>query len=158
MFFEDAYKASRELEIALTGRDAGVPERVPMCGIPFHAADTYIEKLVSKGYKVAICEQIQDPREAVGIVKRGIIRIITPGTIDSGLNEKENNYIATVANVKRDYVLCYSDISTGESYLSTFKSFDLIASEILSLKIKELVVSSNFNNVKFLNLLKIIKY
>ena len=149
MFFEDAYKASRELEIALTGKDAGAPERVPMCGIPFHAADTYIEKLVSKGYKVAICEQIQDPRDAVGIVKRGVIRIITPGTIDSGLNEKENNYIATIINVKRDYVLCYSDISTGESYLTTFKSFDLLASEILSLKIKEIVVSSSFNNVKF---------
>ena len=148
MFFEDAYKASRELELALTGKDAGAPERVPMCGIPFHAADTYIEKLVSKGYKVAICEQIQDPREAVGIVKRGVIRIITPGTIDSGLNEKENNFIASISNIKRDYILCYSDISTGESYLTVFKSFELLASEILALRIKELIVSSSFNNVK----------
>ena len=103
MFFDDAFTASRELELALTGKDAGQKERVPMCGVPFHAADQYIEKLVSKGYKVAIGEQIEDPKSAVGLVKRGIIKIITPGTIDSGLSDKENNFIASIINIKRDY-------------------------------------------------------
>lgn len=154
MFFEDAYTASRELELALTGKDAGAPERVPMCGIPFHAADGYIEKLVSRGYKVAICEQIQDPKEAVGIVKRGVIRIITPGTIDSGLKDKENNYIAVISYIKREYVLCYSDITTGEGYVSTFKSFELLANEILSLHIKEIIVDSEFNNKIFADFAK----
>ena len=91
MFFDDAILGSKELELALTGKDAGVEERVPMCGVPFHAADTYIEKLVERGYKVAICEQTEDPKEAVGLVKRGVIKLITPGTIDTGLKEKENN-------------------------------------------------------------------
>ena len=92
MFFDDAILASKELELALTGKDAGVEERVPMCGVPFHAADTYIEKLVDRGYKVAIVEQTEDPKEAQGLVKRGVIKLITPGTIDTGLREKENNY------------------------------------------------------------------
>ena len=148
MFFEDAHTCSRELELALTGKDCGVENRVPMCGVPFHSADGYIEKLVSRGYKVAIVEQIEDPKTAVGIVKRGVVKIVTPGTIDSGLNEKENNYIAAVANIKRDFILCYSDISTGESYLSVFKSFDLLASEILALHIKEIIVGPSFNNLK----------
>ena len=93
MFFDDAHVAAKELELALTGKDAGVEERVPMCGIPFHAADQYIEKMVMKGYKIAIVEQIEDPKDAVGIVKRGVVKIITPGTIESHLNDKENNYI-----------------------------------------------------------------
>lgn len=147
MFFEDAYTASKELELALTGKDAGVSERVPMCGIPYHAADGYIEKLVDRGYKVAIVEQIEDPKAAVGIVKRGVIRIVTPGTIDSGLKEKENNYIAAIQYFKREYVLCYSDITTGEGYVSTFKNFELLANEILSLKIRELIIDPEFHNV-----------
>ena len=145
MFFDDAYTASRELELALTGKDAGVKARVPMCGIPYHAASGYIEKLVSRGYKVAICEQIEDPKEAVGIVKRGIIKIITPGTMDQGLRDKENNYIASIINIKREYILCYADITTGEGYVSSFKSFDLLANEVLSLNIKEIVISSDLN-------------
>ena len=84
MFFEDAYTASKELEIALTGKDAGVKERVHMCGVPFHAYEPYAEKLISKGYKVCFVEQISDPKASVGIVKRGVVKIITPGTIDSG--------------------------------------------------------------------------
>ena len=146
MFFEDAHLASKELEIALTGRDAGVEERVPMCGVPFHAADTYIEKLVSRGHKVAIVEQIQDPKDAIGIVKRGVIRIVTPGTIDSGLKENENNYIASIMYINKEYVLCYSDISTGEVYIASFKSFDLLANELLSLHIKEIIINDSFNN------------
>ena len=145
MFFDDAYLASKELELALTGKDAGVEERVPMCGIPFHAADQYIEKLVSRGYKVAIAEQIEDPKKAQGIVKRGVIKIITPGTIDSGLVDKENNYIASIIYVKKEYVLCYSDITTGEGYITSFKSFDLLANEVLAQHIRELIVSHDLN-------------
>ena len=147
MFFDDAILASKELELALTGKDAGVEERVPMCGVPFHAADTYIEKLVDRGYKVAIVEQTEDPKEAQGLVKRGVIKLITPGTIDTGLREKENNYIASIGYYKREYILCYSDITTGEGYISTFKSFDLLANEILSLKIKEIIVNHTFSHI-----------
>ena len=96
MFFEDAHTGAKELELALTGKDAGVEERVPMCGVPFHAYEPYAERLISKGYKVAIVEQIEDPKAAKGIVKRGVVKIITPGTLDSGLNDKENNYIAEI--------------------------------------------------------------
>ena len=147
MFFEDAHIASRELELALTGKDAGAPERVPMCGIPFHAANEYIEKLVKRGYKVAIVEQIEDPKEAVGIVKRGVIKMITPGTLSSGLNERENNFIASICYINRNYILCYSDITTGEGYLSKFKKFDMLLNELLSLKIKEIVIDKSFNNI-----------
>ena len=151
MFFDDAYLATRELELALTGKDAGQEERVPMCGVPFHAADQYIEKLVSKGYKVAIGEQIEDPKKATGLVKRGIIKIITLGTIDSGLSDKENNFIASIINVNREYVLCYSDVTTGEGYVSLYKSLDVLLNEILSLHIKEIVLSSDFNNKRVMD-------
>ncbi|MBQ9899986.1 MAG: DNA mismatch repair protein MutS [Acholeplasmatales bacterium] len=151
MFFDDAYTASRELELALTGKDAGREERVPMCGVPFHAADQYIEKLVSKGYKVAIGEQIEDPKSAVGLVKRGIIKIITPGTIDSGLEDKENNFIASIINIKREYVLCYSDMTTGEGYVAIYKSIDVLMNEILSLHIKEIVLTEDFNNKRIID-------
>ena len=154
MFFDDAHLASRELELALTGKDAGVKERVPMCGIPYHAADQYIEKLVSRGYKVAIVEQIEDPREAKGIVKRGVVKIITPGTIDSGLKEKENNFIASIMYEKREFVLCYSDITTGEGYIASFKKLDLLLNELLSLKIKEVVLMEDFNNINLFEFLK----
>ena len=146
MFFEDAILASRELEIALTGKDAGVEERIPMCGVPFHSYEPYAEKLISRGYKVAIVEQVEDPKEAKGIVKRGVVKIITPGTIDSGLNDKENNYIGSIIQIKRDYILCYSDLSTGECYLTKFVNFDMLANELLSLHIKEVVVPSGYNN------------
>jgi len=151
MFFDDAYTASRELELALTGKDAGVKERVPMCGVPFHAADQYIEKLVAKGYKVAIGEQIEDPKEAKGLVKRGIIKIITPGTIDSGLQDKENNFIASIIQIKRDLILCYSDVTTGEGYVAVYKSSDVLMNEILALHIKEIVLTHDFNNKKVID-------
>ena len=131
LFFEDAKIGSKELELALTGKDAGQEERVPMCGVPFHAADTYIEKMVSKGYKVAIVEQIEDPKEAVGIVKRGVVKIVTPGTIDSGLDEKSNNYIASIHQNRRNYYLAYGDISTGDNYLTVFKIMNLTKLNIL---------------------------
>jgi len=116
MFFKDAEIASKELEITLTGRDCGLEERAPMCGVPFHAADTYIARLVNKGYKVAICEQMEDPALAKGIVRREVIKIITPGTItdESMLDGKKNNYIMSVYKEGYHYGICSADISTGE--------------------------------------------
>lgn len=154
MFFDDAFTASRELEIALTGKDAGVKERVPMCGVPFHSYEPYAEKLISKGYKVALVEQIEDPKAAQGLVKRGVVKIITPGTIDSGLNDKENNYIGSIISIKRDFILCYSDLSTGEGYVAKFKSFDVLANEILSLRIKEIVVHKSFDCAPLMDFIK----
>ncbi|NSW89959.1 MAG: DNA mismatch repair protein MutS [Firmicutes bacterium] len=116
MFFEDAEIASRELEITLTGRDCGLEERAPMCGVPFHSVEPYISKLVNKGYKVAICEQVEDPALAKGIVKREVIRVVTPGTVteSSMLDEKKNNYLLSIYNNKYFFGLAAVDISTGE--------------------------------------------
>ena len=116
MFFEDAIVASKDLEITLTGRDCGQEERAPMCGVPFHAADTYIARLVAKGHKVAICEQMEDPKAVKGIVKRDIIRIVTPGTIldDSLLNSRKTNYMASVCRIGNDCGVSFVDVSTGE--------------------------------------------
>ena len=106
MFFEDAKTASKELELTLTGKACGQEERAPMCGVPFHAAESYIAKLVEKGYKVAICEQTEDPAQAKGIVKREVIQVVTPGTLTSQtmLHEKENNYLAAVYADETDNV------------------------------------------------------
>ena len=116
MFFEDAIVASKDLEITLTGRDCGLDERAPMCGVPFHAADSYIARLVAKGHKVAICEQMEDPRSVKGIVKRDIIRIVTPGTIldDALLNSRKTNYMASVCRIGNDCGVTFVDVSTGE--------------------------------------------
>ena len=116
LFFDDALITSRELELTLTGRNCGLEERAPMCGVPFHAANSYIAKLVAKGFKVAICEQIEDPKEAKGIVKREVIRIITPGTIDidESTNAKDNLYLASVYITKKTSGIAYTDITTGE--------------------------------------------
>ena len=110
MFYEDAIIASKELDIALTGKSCGQEERAPMCGVPFHSADTYISKLISKGYKVAICEQVEDPKLAKGIVKRDVIRVITPGTIidNSALDEKKNNYIMCIYADRNGYGVAWS--------------------------------------------------
>ena len=154
MFFDDAYLASKELELALTGKDAGAKERVPMCGIPYHAASEYIEKLVSRGHKIAIVEQIEDPREAVGIVKRGVVKIITPGTIESGIKDNENNFIASIGSIKREYILCYSDVTTGEGYISSYNNIEMLLNELLALHIKEIIVKSDFNNKLFYEFIK----
>ena len=154
MFFEDALTASRELEIALTGKDCGYTSRVPMCGIPFHAASQYIEKLVSKGYKVAIAEQIEDPKVAKGIVKRDVVKIVTPGTItEAGLNEKENNFLVALDQNKDEFLLSYADVSTGEIYLTSIPTFEILVNEILSLHSREVIVSEGFDK----NVLKILK-
>ncbi|MGB4607272.1 MAG: DNA mismatch repair protein MutS, partial [Sedimentibacter sp.] len=117
MFFDDAVTASRVLEIALTGRDCGQEERAPMCGVPYHAVDGYISKLIENGYKVAICEQLEDPALAKGIVKRDVVRVITPGTIiDQGmLDEKSNNYLCCIY-MDKGFGMSYADISTGELF------------------------------------------
>ena len=116
MFFEDAIVASKDLEITLTGRDCGQEERAPMCGVPFHAADTYIARLVAKGHKVAICEQMEDPKSVKGIVKRDIIRVVTPGTIldDGLLNSRKTNYMASICREGNDCAVTFADVSTGE--------------------------------------------
>jgi DNA mismatch repair protein MutS len=118
MFFEDALNAARELEITLTGRDGGAKERIPMCGVPYHSAQTYINRLIEKGYKVAICEQVEDPAATKGVVKREIVRIITPGTVmdNKSLGETSNNYIAAVFQTADAFGLSACDISTGELY------------------------------------------
>ena len=119
MFFDDAILVSRELEITLTGKDCGMEERAPMCGVPFHSANVYIAKLIEKGYKVAICEQVEDPKTVTkGIVKREVVRVVTPGTITDSelLSERENNYLAAIYSKNGVYGVTFSDISTGEIY------------------------------------------
>ena len=129
MFFEDAKIASKELELTLTGRDCGQAERAPMCGVPFHSAENYIARLVSKGFKVAICEQTEDPATAKGIVKRDIIRVITPGTVmeTSMLDESVNNYICSAYSSGNNIGLCFCDISTGQLNVTSLDSKDAIS-------------------------------
>ena len=129
MFFDDAVLASKELELTLTGRDCGQEERAPMCGVPFHSYESYVARLVARGYKVAICEQTEDPALAKGLVKRDIIRILTPGTVIEGsmLDESRNNYLAVVyaTNDHKEYGLCFCDCSTGEIHLTQLSGADL---------------------------------
>jgi DNA mismatch repair protein MutS len=149
MFFEDALKASQELEITLTSRDGGGEERIPMCGVPYHAAQGYIEQLIEKGYKVAICEQVEDPKLTKGMVKREVVQLITPGTImeGRGLSDKENNYLASVtAFSDRTFGLAYSDLSTGESRVTLLANhFDEVLNELAVLGAKEVVVATGLD-------------
>ncbi|MFO7969296.1 MAG: DNA mismatch repair protein MutS [Candidatus Izemoplasmatales bacterium] len=149
MFFQDAIVASKELEIVLTGRDAGAKEKVPMCGVPYHSANTYLEKLVNKGYKVAIAEQTTEPTKGKGIVEREIVKLVTPGTvIEEGLvNQKDNNYIVCITEVKTGFILACSDLTTGENFLQIIpQDIDVLFNEILSLNVKEVIVDEKFNN------------
>ncbi|MDO4544831.1 MAG: DNA mismatch repair protein MutS [Bacillota bacterium] len=146
MFFDDAKTASRELELTLTGKNCGLEERAPMCGVPFHSADTYIARLVERGYKVAICEQTEDPASAKGIVSREVIRIITPGTVlsSSMLKEKENNFIASVFAGEDAIGLAYCDISTGETSLTELTGSgrrESLVNELVKIDAKEVLVS-----------------
>ena len=131
MFFEDAEVVAHALELTLTGKSAGLEEKVPMCGIPHHAAEIYIDKLIKKGFKVAICEQLEDPKNAKGIVKRDIIEVISSGTIinANSLNEKENNYIGSLYSFGYGYAFTYSDITTGDIYSSLYNSCLLYTSD-----------------------------
>lgn len=135
MFFDDAIKAAKVLEIALTGRDCGLEERAPMCGVPYHAAESYIAKLIEKGYKVAICEQLEDPAIAKGIVKRDIVRVLSPGTItdEKALNAGENNYLMSLYLGKKQLGMAYVDVSTGEFYTT-----EIVGSQILSRGLDEI--------------------
>ena len=119
LFFEDGETASRELELTLTGKNAGLSERVPMCGVPFHSVTPYIEKLVTKGFKVAICEQLENPKDTKSMVKRGVTQVISKGTVvDSDLlSIHDNHYIASLMDYNFLYVLCYADISTGSIFV-----------------------------------------
>jgi DNA mismatch repair protein MutS len=156
MFFEDAVNVSRELELTLTGKQAGLEERVPMCGVPHHSANIYIEKLIEKGYKVGICEQLEDPKTAKGLVKRDLINIISSGTIldTEILNEKENNYIGSLLDFKESYALTYGDISTGQIYTTLIKhNINTIINTIISIGIKEIIIDENFEE-KGIQLLK----
>ncbi|MBQ8196200.1 MAG: DNA mismatch repair protein MutS, partial [Oscillospiraceae bacterium] len=116
MFFEDAQIASRELELTLTGRDCGEPQRAPMCGVPFHSSEGYIGRLISKGYKVAICEQTEDPAQAKGLVRREVVRVITPGTVIETdlLTDNKNNYLASLYVADNGAGICFADISTAQ--------------------------------------------
>ena len=148
MFFDDAITASHELELTLTGKQCGLSERVPMCGVPHHALNVYLEKLIEKGYKVAICEQMEDPKTAKGIVKREVIQIVSAGTLTSTeiVNEKDFNYIASVTDYNYIYALSYADLLSGKVY-TTFveKNREKIISHIVNLNIKEIVVHDNFD-------------
>lgn len=149
MFFEDAKVASKELELTLTGKNCGQEERAPMCGVPFHSAEGYIAKLVEKGYKVAICEQVEDPKAAKGIVKREVIKIVTPGTLtaQSMLTERENNYLASVHMDHEGLSVTYCDISTGELNVTEYKGTDLyetLLNELVKIKAKEIIVNRDF--------------
>ena len=157
MFFQDAIVASKELEIVLTGRDAGVEERVPMCGVPYHAVNLYLEKLVEKRYKVAIVEQVEDPATAKGIVKREVIKLITPGTIieEGAIKQKDNNYISAIYEGSNQYILAYADLSTGELYLEKLPlDKNILMSEILNLNVKEIIITSKFKDKFIKNNLK----
>ena len=156
MFFDDAIMVSRELELTLTGKNAGLDERVPMCGVPHHAVNIYIEKLVSKGYKVGICEQMEDPKTTKGLVKRDLVNIVSSGIIVDNelLNEKENNYIGSLIDVKIGYVITYADISTGEIYSTIIEHKpEKTINEIMSIGIKE-IIANDIVDINILNILK----
>ncbi|MFE4429340.1 DNA mismatch repair protein MutS [Peribacillus butanolivorans] len=148
MFFDDALNASQELEITLTSREGGSEDRIPMCGIPYHSAANYIDILIEKGFKVAICEQTEDPKQAKGVVRREVVQLITPGTkMDSkGLREKENNYIATITHFSNDqFGFGYNDLSTGENKVTLIENFDEVLNEFAILGASEVVIAADFN-------------
>ena len=156
MFFDDAITASHELELTLTGKQCGLSERVPMCGIPHHALNVYLEKLIDKGYKVAICEQMEDPKTTKGIVKREVIQIVSKGTLTSPeiVNEKDFNYIASIKDYGYVYALSYADLLSGKVCASLIKhDIDKLISQIVNLNIKELVLNKDFDT-RVVNILK----
>ena len=156
LFFEDAEIASRELELTLTGKNAGLKERVPMCGVPHHSAKQYIEKLVNKSYKVAIVEQLEDPKNTKGMVKRGVVQVVSKGTMVDleYLDSKDTNYIGSILDVNSEYLITYADISTGEINSEfIIHDKDKLINEILNLNLKEVLITSDFD-ISLLNVLK----
>ncbi|MGP1441897.1 MAG: DNA mismatch repair protein MutS [Anaerovoracaceae bacterium] len=151
MFFDDAITVSRELQLTLTGKSCGLKERAPMCGVPFHASETYIGKLISKGYKVAVCEQVEDPNLAKGLVKREVVSIITPGTVveESMLDNASNNYLASIYVQDKSSGLAYCDISTGELVVADFKYDDFaenLINEISKINAREVIINESAKN------------
>ena len=147
MFFEDAITASKELEITLTGKNCGLEERAPMCGIPYHAVDGYLTKLVNRGYKVAICEQVEDPKQAKGIVKREVIRIVTPGTNlnTQTLDETRNNYLMSIIWGEDICGISTVDITTGDYYVTEVDSKRKLLDEVYKFMPSEIICNSAFH-------------
>ena len=146
MFFDDAKTVSRELEITLTGKDCGLEERAPMCGVPYHSVENYLNKLVQKGYKVAIAEQVEDPKTAKGLVKREVVRIVTPGTIiNSGaLDETKNNYLMSIVYLDRTFGISFVDVTTGDYYVTEVSSAQALIDEIYKFTPSEVVCNDAF--------------
>ena len=150
MFFEDAIVTSKELELTLTGKSCGLEERAPMCGVPYHAAETYLTRLVAKGYKVAICEQVEDPALAKGMVKREVVQLVTPGTAmeSERMDAKSNNYLTALVEEEGVYQLAYTDLSTGELKVTILQDKDDVFSELTGLQTREIVVDED-NRIDF---------
>ena len=146
MFFDDALTASRELEITLTGKECGMEERAPMCGVPYHAVDSYLYRLVQKGYKVAIAEQMEDPKQAKGLVKREVIRVVTPGTITSSqaLDETKNNYLMGIVYLGNVYGVSACDITTGDYLVTEVENERALLDEISKFSPSEIICNEAF--------------
>ena len=146
MFFDDALTASRELEITLTGKDCGLEERAPMCGVPYHAAETYLNRLVQKGYKVAIAEQVEDPKAVKGIVKREVVRVVTPGTIlnATALDEGKNNYLMAIFYVDGRYGISIADVTTGDYFVTEMEKSQELLDEIYKFTPSEIIYNHAF--------------
>ncbi len=146
MFFDDAILVSKELELTLTGKDCGLEERAPMCGIPFHAAETYIKRLIEKGHKVAICEQVEDPKKAKGLVKREVIRVVTPGTtLDAtSLDESRNNYLMSIVSLEDHFGCAIADITTGDCFLTEVDKPQKLLDEINKFVPAEIICNDAF--------------
>ena len=146
MFFDDALTASKALDITLTGKDCGLEERAPMCGVPYHAVDLYLNKLVRQGYKVAIAEQVEDPKLAKGLVKREVVRVVTPGTILSAqaLDESKNNYLMCIVYLGRTFGIAVTDATTGDFVLTEVESMQTLLDEIFRFSPSEIVCNDAF--------------
>ena len=144
MFFEDAITVSRELELTLTGKSCGLEERAPMCGVPYHAVEGYLNRLVSKGYKVAICEQMEDPKMAKGLVARDVVRIVTPGTNLSTADETRNNFLMCIVYLSDRYGISTADITTGDYFVTEVDSLRKLWDEIHKFAPSEIVCNESF--------------
>ena len=157
MCYDDAEKCSKELELTLTGKDCGQEERAPMCGVPYHAADQYIDRLIEKGYKVAICEQVEDPAKAKGIVKRDVIKVVTAGTVTDSkiLDEKSNNYLCTAVLFGNDAAMVFVDVTTGDLYATELElSLGGVLSELARYNPSELICNREFmSNTKLISVI-----
>lgn len=146
MFFEDAKTVSKELELTLTGKACGLEERAPMCGVPYHAVEGYLTKLVNRGYKVAICEQVEDPKLAKGLVKREVIRIVTPGTNLNlqSLEESKNNFLMSIAYTPTKIGISVADVTTGDYYLTEVEDLKKLNDELMKYEPSEIICNQNF--------------